>query len=591
MSSFVFIHRLDEFPLNSNDRDMESRVARALDGTQTTWQPSPSTILITRHDPAWEPSPGKYNQPHDSAITWDGMILDRCSVQSNFTGNSQSYSWALNGNGNAFLFQPESSALVLLTDANGARSLWFSCSSKLFVAASEPRLILLHPETDCKPDINIIAERLAYRCNTPNRTVYTNMEVLAPGHQINISGKSKLSISAWHSFDLHPDPSPRDMLEKQELKEKILNATLQSVKDAIQPLGIAKLGLALSGGLDSSIIAGALHHIGRSGQTTALMQRYPGLECDESEFQEAVLAETDMSRHIVNHRMLDPDRDLLSPTSRSALPLLRTEPENIDMMEWCVTNNIHHRISGIYGDELFGYDGESWLDILVRGELSLAARELGARGIRAFLSETAHHLPSRLRSIRRKYSLSPWLGPAVRKNTDLHRSWELPGRLPGSASLATDRHRFLYRSGWTTINKEYIEFNRVDKRQNFVNPFLNVELAQLLLKVPEHARYVGYDGRGLQRLGHASLLPDKIVNRKDKVNFDARHAADLSHPWIVNCITNLELGKVGLVNARQVKQYHGAVVDSAKNNSPVPPYSGLLWSIIGIECWWREYYH
>lgn len=140
--------------------------------------------------------------------------------------------------------------LFAARDRLGIKPLYYSYDSQTFLFASEIKAILAHPGIRTEFNKSVLAEYLAFGYIAGPATLFAGIKKLLPGHTLEISETGQIRIQQYWdlSFEEGANEQPRDYYVKKyrELLEESVASHLMSD---------VPLGVFLSGGLDSSVIA------------------------------------------------------------------------------------------------------------------------------------------------------------------------------------------------------------------------------------------------------------------------------------------------------------------------------------------------
>jgi asparagine synthetase B (glutamine-hydrolysing) len=158
----------------------------------------------------------------------------------------------LNGQFVIALYDAARERLLLCNDRYGFRPLFFRHQGRAFTCASEIKSILA--AADRQPEIDPVGvmELVAYEHELGGRTLFRDIEVLAPASRLVFQDGTLRRERYWrYQFADSPSRAPEDDLAL-ELAERLRTAC------ARQAEGPGRVGIALSAGLDSRMIAAAL---------------------------------------------------------------------------------------------------------------------------------------------------------------------------------------------------------------------------------------------------------------------------------------------------------------------------------------------
>jgi len=578
MTAFSLLYKYDGAPVDDHERACMLRAFQYHHGKIEVLTPVAGLTLFL-HSCAWEPKPRSL--AHGEL---NGVAVGRGELQLPLSGKEGAFKVEdilLEGTATGVIWSPES--LALLTDRCSQRAVWYLDGGRYLLAGSEPRLILGHPAVSAEPDEQILAERVLNRPSTPCRSIYKNIQSLPPGGRL-VSRDGVNKCDTWHAFQYKVDKNK----SFTDWCEEIEHCTRDIMQEHIQQLNSDSFSLSLSGGLDSSVIAGFIKFYGADKNCLAATFGYPGMPCDESLFQDAVLAGGSFQRKVFDHRSLDVEADMLEPLRRSRIPPYRPEPLARDTYDWSAQNGFHYRFMGMGGDEFFAPHGETILDLLFTGQWDRIGTFMKRQGVAPALKRCVEHAPLWLVQLRRRSNLPGWVGSRLRDEFKAHRLVDFKRRLPGYNAKANERAYQLFETGALAINLESFEFLSADLQQDFINPFYDYRLAKKLLCVPEYRLISADDIRHLQRTSYAGFLPDAVRSRRGKVHFDYPLVAHLKEPWCESFFQSPRLEKEGWINGDSIRSMFNSMIRHPgwpASVDTLPPHATILWNLVGLELW------
>lgn len=204
------------------------------------------------------------------------------------------------------LWDGRAGELHLVRDAMGARPLVFAHQGETVAFASSVPALLRLPGLKAEPDEGRIADFLVLHDDL-EQTFYRDVFRLPPGHRLCV-GSDGVHRTRYFSLEL---PEQLELADRREYVERfrdlLVQATESRLRSPVDPT------IMLSGGLDSSMLAGIVRDSGALAADTALatfsgtFPDYP--EIDERDWIAKVLARGSFAPHF--HRM---DRE--SPLGR-----------------------------------------------------------------------------------------------------------------------------------------------------------------------------------------------------------------------------------------------------------------------------------
>ncbi|QEH31962.1 Asparagine synthetase [glutamine-hydrolyzing] 1 [Aquisphaera giovannonii] len=240
--------------------------------------------------------------------------------------------------------------LILGRDRLGQKPLVYRHDGRRLVFASELKALLALPEADCPRavDPRSLDEYLTYGYVPQPRTILRGVHKLPPGH-----------FATWHDGVLKVEPywQPDWNLERRRPAGEDAEALRETLTDAVREQMVADvpLGAFLSGGIDSTIIAGLMQRAsGRPVKTFAI--GFPDAAYDETRYAELAAQRLGTEHHTF----------MVEPKAWETLPALARqfdEPfaDSSALPTWHVARETRREVTvaltGDAGDELFGgYD-------------------------------------------------------------------------------------------------------------------------------------------------------------------------------------------------------------------------------------------
>jgi asparagine synthase (glutamine-hydrolysing) len=140
--------------------------------------------------------------------------------------------------------------LFAARDRLGIKPLYYWDDGRTFLFASEIKAILAYPGVRTEFNKSVLAEYLAFGYIAGPATLFAGIQKLLPGHTLEVSETEQIKIQQYWdlSFEQGADEHSRDYYVKRyrELLEESVASHLMSE---------VPLGVFLSGGLDSSVVA------------------------------------------------------------------------------------------------------------------------------------------------------------------------------------------------------------------------------------------------------------------------------------------------------------------------------------------------
>ena len=254
-----------------------------------------------------EPSGGqqpRVNEANGNTLIYNGEIYDHRSFDSDIQAaggdlrdhcDTETLFWLLELHGVAktlsmidgmFAFawyEAGSRTLYLARDRFGQKPLFYSQTGMEFVFASEIKALRRHPSlSEVTPDIDALRSYLLMEYVPGPATGISEIKELPAGHVLTYRAQQATVESYWQVGDINREAEVDVGLATSKLDE-LLNTAVQQQLVADVPLGIF-----LSGGLDSSLIAAIARK--HSKDVATFTVKFPYASFDESQHAEQVAA-------------------------------------------------------------------------------------------------------------------------------------------------------------------------------------------------------------------------------------------------------------------------------------------------------------
>jgi asparagine synthase (glutamine-hydrolysing) len=381
-------------------------------------------------------------------------------------------------------------------------------------------------------------EYLQYSCIPTPKTIYEGVSKLAPGHQLT----SRPEITTRPYWDMVYEQPPgrfkaRLLSLEGSLRQQTREAISSAVELSLKNLDGQNIGCFLSGGTDSSSVAGLVR------RSTAQVARTFSIGFDDPRYNEIEYARIAAKHFSTDHHeyFVKPD-DILVLIQKAAQAY--DEPfgnSSIVPTYYCARLaaecGITHLLAGDGGDELFGGNSRYGVDRVFQKYSRIP------QFIRKWIVE-----PSVSRAARwTKFGVFNSAASYIRRSNipapDRYFSYSLVQSVPGgevftgdflaavreqdptatarnhfySACAKTDLDRWLYLDLKITIADNDLRKVTTMSRLAGVTPrfpFLNPELAEFTGRIPSELKVRGTQLRYLFKKAMASLLPQEIIKKK-----------------------------------------------------------------------------
>jgi len=182
--------------------------------------------------------------------------------------------------------------LLLVRDRAGKKPLYYASVGDTFLFASEVRALLASGLVARKLDPTGLSVYLANGFTVAPTTLVAGVRSVPAGHAMRVSADGQVLDTFPYWAPPGPDQEIGSDVDPGELKARLRDTLADAT--TMRLVSDVPLGVFLSGGLDSSILATLLHRAGTDVRTFSIS--FPGDELDESSFSRKV-AETLGTRH------------------------------------------------------------------------------------------------------------------------------------------------------------------------------------------------------------------------------------------------------------------------------------------------------
>jgi asparagine synthase (glutamine-hydrolysing) len=439
----------------------------------------------------------------------------------------------LNGDFALALFDPRSHMLRLARDPVGARPLYYWTGANRFVFASEIKGVLAHPDVPRQPNQHLLADffllpQLPY--DDEAETFFDGVRAVRPGGVVRVAGGRANEEQVW---DFDPRLQVRHSsyaAYAEHLRELLIDAVRRRLRSR------TPVAIAMSGGLDSSIVTCIADDLRKAGETEAPLLPVSFTPPDDSGEENLFIAAVESSRQLRVHRVaVAPPSDLHEAT-RDAWD---SEWPRFDdawcvqrpMVAWAAERGARTLLTGLWSDQIAfstGYLSDLFLRLQwrrVAAHLDEYSRWFVDADPSYFRSRfrrdlvfnlTPHYLRARLRPLqsfgraRRLAAINPaWTARTRRRRPGLNR--------PAAASAhARDVYQAI-RSTSRRLQFEADEKLAAGHGLESVTPFLDRDVIAYLMSIP--GEMVNHDGvpRALLRDAMRGIVPDVVLRRTWKM--------------------------------------------------------------------------
>jgi asparagine synthase (glutamine-hydrolysing) len=601
----------------ADDADVEE--AGVLRMLEAAAHRGPRTPRIVRHGPATLGHRGAHHDRSDQpfvdpqttdAIVFDGRLDNRdelCALLGKTADHSDAAlalaayrQWSdaapsmLLGDFALIVWDAQQGRLFCARDALGQRPLFYGSGARTpLVVASEPQQVRAHPAIGTRVNEGVIAEYLAGQPMTVAETVWADVRRLPPGHAIVASRGGVRVFRHWDFDPGHGAPCRDDEQYAMCFAELFRQAVRCRARDG------EAVGLFLSGGVDSSAIAGMMSAGGFLPDTYSLT--FPGLSVDETPYIDAVVAhwglrstrlEARPPTRLAIEREIDRYGDLPSFPHGAILDPLRAR----------AAADVQVVLTGYGGDDWFTGSPLHTTDLLVEGRPVAALRQLAqdaalpgrgytlgglarscvapllSAGVKRVLRPIAGSRPARFDWIRPEFASRVALSDRLK-----------PAAPPAYPTYVQREVHATANSLLTMLGDEMEERASAAAGIEQRHPFNDRRVAEFGFALPESQRWHGGETKVLIRRALGSLLPEAVRHRNDKAEFSPvvmQTFVELGGPDFFARLRCADEGWIDLPTVRRM--YDEAVRLYTAGNEAYIRMADAVWGVAAVELWARR---
>ena len=425
--------------------------------------------------------------------------------------------------------------LFLARDRFGEKPLFFSKGKDCFAFASELTALAKHPQVGTSISVSSLRKLFAYGYLPAPNAYYEGSHKLPGGHCLRYDlDTGKMSVKHYWQFELHSDDK-LDGSNEAELTDELQALINQAASRRL--ISDVPLGLFLSGGVDSSVILGAVAEAMPAAQIKTFTIGFNEKSFDESSFAR-VVAEHFGTNHHEKILSLDSAGNLIRLVlSQLDEPLGDASILPTYLLCKFVRSHVTVALSGDGGDELFaGYDPFAALKMAKIYESIVPS--FAHRGLRrlADLIPQSHKNMSFDFKVKRtlmglsyppQIRLPVWMAPLEPSDlNELMNEAIDPMEIYSEAAIAWEECEGLNITdkALTFFTRFYLQDDILTKvdRASMMNSletravFLDNDLVDFCQRLPSHYKYHNGERKVLLKRVAARVLPKEIVERKKK---------------------------------------------------------------------------
>lgn len=461
----------------------------------------------------------------------------------------------------------------LARDGAGHRALYYGLCQRQLVFGVEPKAVVAYPGFERRLNVSSLARYMAFSYSPGQATMLEDVQELMPGHWLSWSPSDQaLTQRRYFTFE---DAEPERFDDPQEVwPERFVRAFERAIAARL-PKASEPIGLFLSGGIDSSVVAAQLQR-----------QRPGKLRTFSIHFGPEYPHELDFARAVAERCGTEHEEVLIRP--KDFLPRLRqiiyalddpigdpiTVP-NFELARHAASQGLRVIFNGEGGDPCFG--GPKNLTMMMHHwyggiEHGPRARERAyLASYRRAYEELRHVLsPSTLAQIDEGRDLEGVLTPffeVERPRLFLHKLLAINIRLKGGHLILPKVERMYGASGLVAQS-----------------PLFDEEIIRLAFSMPGDMKVRGAVEKYVIKQAYKDALPKQIIDRPKsgmRVPVHYWFQKDLRR-YARHILSPRELKRAGIFDPKRVKQLLSYETEEGPGR-----YGIRLWMLLTFELWRR----
>jgi len=472
-------------------------------------------LLAQLHSRALSPSSSDSTLVLEAFRRWDAECLCR-----------------LNGEFALAIFDSDRQQLILARDPVGCRPLYYWTNGKTFVFGSEIKTVLAHPDVPSRPNDDLIADyfvRGGLSYEDFGETFFQDIHAVLPGQRLTVASGSATSTRFW---DFDPE-SVVSFESYSDYAERLRELLFQAVRRRLRT--VHPVGVAVSGGLDSSIVLCIADQLQKDGATIASLLPISLTASGDSSTADnrlLTLLESTTQRRIERLPFGPPGdaADLGSAAWHSESPRFDDGwCAQRPMFTWARANGATTLLSGNWSDQFSFVTGylSDLFTIFKWREIAAHLHEYGRWFVdadpRYFRARFRRELLFNLTSPRLRHRVRPFVGTSRIANRDqlipAGVAARIERRRPAVARprCRSAHARDIYQAVRSKAHR--LQFEADGKLAascggDWTTPFLDRDVIAYLMAVPGEIQNRGGIPRALLREAMRGIVPDVILQRR-----------------------------------------------------------------------------
>jgi asparagine synthase (glutamine-hydrolysing) len=508
--------------------------------------------------------------------------------------------------------------LVLCRDRLGVKPLYYYYDGRLLLFASELKALMAHPGFRKNLHAGALALYLQFGCVPAPRSIFTNTSKVRPGCYVEISSDGELKERSYWRVDDYRAENGDGHLTEAQVEDELVPLLREAF--AYRLVSDVPVGIFLSGGIDSSLVAAVLKREAHENIRTFTVG-FDDASVDESHWAKAV------ARH------LGAEHTEFRCSEQEALQIVTHLPEIYDepfsdasavptyLLCKAARDQVKVALSADGGDEFFcGYShymmfAGVWeqlarIPVQLRGVLSAAVKTLRLiprRGLEPLLAETCRRFFSGLEpadlsdkllklshvlespSFHEAYisALSIWPKEELRRLATGLRSRGPVGVQSSSGAMDTPLEMMLTDAQMYLPDDLLVKVDRASMAVGLEvrEPLLDHRLVEYAIALPHRFKYQGGTSKYILRRILYKYVPRHLVDRR-KQGFSVPLAGWLRSalkPLALRALDPVRIRRQGIFSPAYVKRIVDPFMEGARVSAK------KVWNLLQFQLWHQRW--
>ncbi|HET6978717.1 MAG TPA: asparagine synthase (glutamine-hydrolyzing) [Pyrinomonadaceae bacterium] len=501
-----------------------------------------------------------YQELRESLIKKGHLFRTRCDVEvlpHLYEEYGDDFLQMLNGQFAFALYDRRNRRLLLARDHFGINPLYYTVTDNLFIFASEIKAILRHPSVHAEVNLTGLDQVLSFPGLVSPQTMFKNILSLKSGH-LAVVQKAQVRVHEYWDLDYPKLNELPEARPESYYIDRLRELFTQSVGYRLQ--ADVPVGFYLSGGLDSSMIAGMISRLSAE-QRHSFSITFSEREISEDKYQRLVAEHVGSEHHDIHFGWSEIAERLRDMIYHCETPVKETYNTcSMALSAAARQSGVPVVLTGEGADELFaGYVGYRFDQFGLRrtekfGLEQALEEELREAifGDRNLFYETDHTALREIKNALYAPDVVAELDTFDCLNHSLVNKERLRGRHPIHQRSYLDFKLRLSDHLIADHGDRMALANSVEARY----PFLDIDLIEFSREVPPELKLNQFTEKYVLRKVADGLVPEPILNR-EKYGFHAPGSPSLLRrnlEWVNDLLSYDRIRRQGFFNADTVER-------------------------------------